>query len=293
MRITNQMISNEAIQQMSANLETLNRSQQQVDTGKQFQYASDNPIAASASLSLNSSLQTIQGYMDTASYSSDWLDANDSVFQQIEDIATQAINTVTTGLNDTENASDRVGLATTLNGLTSQALDLANTTQNGQYIFSGNKVNTKPFTLNPDGTISYAGDTGLMQRNVGPNQTVTINAPGSTAFQAFFDALSAAQTALNNNDTTTLRTELDGLQSSFDTIDQYRTSLGSSLQLVQQTTDSLQQAQTATQSLLSNKEDINMAEGLTMVQSQQNTYQAVLEVSQRAVSTLSLFDYLK
>ncbi|MDR3578322.1 MAG: flagellar hook-associated protein FlgL [Anaerolineaceae bacterium] len=293
MRITNQMIANDAIQQMTSNLEALNRYQQQASTGKQFQNASDNPIAACASLSLNSSIQTIQGYMDTASHAGDWLDANDSALQQIEDAATQAINTVTTGLTDTENAGDRVNLATTIGTLTSQAVDLANSTQNGQYIFAGTKVNTKPFTLNADGSVTYNGDPNTMQRSLGPGQSVTINAPGGTTFQAFFDALSAAKTALTNNDTATLRTQLDGLQSALDTIDQFRAVLGISNQQVQQASDSLQIAQTGTQSLLTKKEDINMAEGLTMVQSQTNTYQAVLEVSQRAVSTLSLFDYLK
>jgi len=287
------MIANESIQSMTANLEALNRYQEKVNTGKQFQNASDDPAAASASLSLNSSLTTIQGYMDTATFASDWMDANDSSFQQMEDLATQAINTVTTALNDTLNATDRGNLAATIGNITSQALDLANTMQNGQYIFSGSKVTTKPFSINALGAVVYSGDAGTMQRSLGPNQSVTINAPGSTAFQTFFNTLNAAKKALTNNDTISLRPLLDGLQSSLDTMNQNRTLMGSSLQQVQQASDSLQQAQAATKSLLTSKTDINMAEGLTKMQSQQNTYQAVLEVSQRAVSTLSLFDYLK
>jgi flagellar hook-associated protein 3 FlgL len=293
MRITNQMIANDSAQQMAANLELLTRLQDRVSSGKQFQNASDNPIAASASLSLNSSLQTIQGYMDTAQTASDWMDANDSSFQQMEDLATQAINTVTTGLSDTQNASDRTSLAAKIDSLMSQAIDLANTTQNGEYIYSGYKVNTKPFTLKADGTVGYAGDSGSMQRSLGPNQSTTINIPGDKAFQTFFNALSASKTALSINDTTSLRGQLDALQSSFDTINQSRTIMGSSMQQVQSVSDSLQQTQTDAQALLSKKTNIDMAEGLTMMQSQQNTYQAVLEVSQRAVSTLSLFDYLK
>jgi len=48
-----------------------------------------------------------------------------------------------------------------------------------------------------------------------------------------------------------------------------------------------------TKSLLSEKEDTNMAEGIALLANQQTTYQAVLEVSQRAISALSLFDYLR
>jgi hypothetical protein len=36
-----------------------------------------------------------------------------------------------------------------------------------------------------------------------------------------------------------------------------------------------------------------MAEGIALLANQETTYNAVLEVSQRAISALSLFDYFK
>jgi hypothetical protein len=48
-----------------------------------------------------------------------------------------------------------------------------------------------------------------------------------------------------------------------------------------------------TQSLLSKNEDVNMAEGIAQLANQETTYNAVLEVSKRAISALSLFDYLR
>jgi flagellin-like hook-associated protein FlgL len=62
---------------------------------------------------------------------------------------------------------------------------------------------------------------------------------------------------------------------------------------VQSATEYLVSTQTEAQSLLSKKEDANMAESISLLRNQETTYQAVLEVSQRAVSALSLFDYLK
>ena len=46
-------------------------------------------------------------------------------------------------------------------------------------------------------------------------------------------------------------------------------------------------------SLLSEREDVNMAEAIAMMQGQETTYQAVLEVGQRAISALNLFDVLQ
>ena len=45
--------------------------------------------------------------------------------------------------------------------------------------------------------------------------------------------------------------------------------------------------------LLSQNEDVNMAEGITELQKQQSNYQVVMEVTSRAISAMTLFDYLK
>jgi hypothetical protein len=55
----------------------------------------------------------------------------------------------------------------------------------------------------------------------------------------------------------------------------------------------LESVKLETESLLSENEDINLAESIALLANQQNTYEAVLEVSQRAISALSLFDYLR
>ncbi|HEX2993231.1 MAG TPA: hypothetical protein VHP14_00305, partial [Anaerolineales bacterium] len=75
--------------------------------------------------------------------------------------------------------------------------------------------------------------------------------------------------------------------------DQSRTSNGARLRQVESAANFLETMQIETKSLLSKNEDLNMAEGIAMLANQETTYSAVLEVSQRAISALSLFDYLK
>jgi hypothetical protein len=45
--------------------------------------------------------------------------------------------------------------------------------------------------------------------------------------------------------------------------------------------------------LLSKKEDVNVAEAIVLLTGEKTTFDAVLEVSQRAISALSLFDYIQ
>jgi flagellin-like hook-associated protein FlgL len=75
-------------------------------------------------------------------------------------------------------------------------------------------------------------------------------------------------------------------------MDEYRTSNGAHLRQVESASDSLVKMQTETKGLLSQNEDMNIAEGIALLANQQTTYEAVLQVGQRAISALSLFDYL-
>jgi flagellar hook-associated protein 3 FlgL len=318
MRITNQMMVNNAIQRMSENLEKVNKYQEKIASTKQFQNASDDPARASTSLSLNSQLRTLQSYADTAEVTQNWMTASDNAFDQLQEIATRANDLVLQGLNDTLTGSERASsLGAEMKDLLARAVDAGNTSVNGQYIFSGYQINTKAFSLTDSATtlpdyqgnpftpkvVAYMGDQGSMQRSLGPDQSVTLNVSGDQAILGFLQNLSLAVNALTQNnihatgnpatDPLTLQSALGGLKSSLDVMDQHRTANGARLRQVDSAASFLDTVKLETQSLLSKNEDTNMAEGITLLANQQSTYQAVLEVSQRAISALSLFDYLK
>jgi flagellar hook-associated protein 3 FlgL len=304
MRITNQMITNGAIQHMADSLERLHTLQDKVSTGKNFLASSDDPVGASMSLSLRSGLRAIESYQNTSAIVKDWMSASDFAFGHADDAATRAMSLVTAGLNDTLDGTARgISLGTEMDGLINQVLSLANTQQKGQYIFSGYKVDVQPFDVVYDAAyndpvsghyrVNYNGDAGIMQRNVNPGQKIAMNVDGNGAFTGLIKSLIQAREALNANDTTTLRTALGGIQSNADILNQYRTSNGARMRQTDLVVDYLDQAKVEASSLLSKKEDIDMAEGITLLHAQETTYQAVLEVSQRTISTMNLFDYMR
>jgi flagellar hook-associated protein 3 len=302
------MMVDNAIHNMSDNLEKVSKLQNKVSTGKQFQNASEDPARASVSLSLRSRLSTLESYSDTADITKDWMTASDNAFDQMQEVSVRAQNLILRGLNDSLSASERATtLATEMQGLLNQAVEVGNTSVNNQYIFAGYQVNNKAFELIDSTTtltdykgvaftpkvVNYLGDQGVMQRNLGPDQSVTLNVRGDQALDGLLQNLVSAGNALMQNDMTSLQTVLGNLKSSMDIIDQYRTSNGARLRQVDVTSNFLETMKIETKSLLSKNENINMAEGIALLANQQTTYDAVLEVSQRAISALSLFDYLK
>lgn len=318
MRITNKMMSDNAIRNMADNLERVNKLQTKLASGKEFQTVSDDPARASASLSLRSHLQTLESFTHAAELTRNWMTASDYAFEELEQLAVRANDLILKGLNDSLSGSERaLSLGSEMQALVNAAVEIGNTSVNGQYIFSGYQVNQKAFELTDSPTtlndyqgnpftpkvVNYLGDSGSMQRNLGPDQSVTLNVRGDQAILGFVQNLILATNALtqNNirktgdpvNDPLTLESALSGLESSLETLDQYRTSNGARMRQVESAASFLEAVKTETKSLISQNEDVNMAEGIAQLANQQTTYEAVLEVSQRAISALSLFDYLR
>lgn len=344
MRITNLMMVNNAIQHMADSQSKIGKLQEQTATQKQFQTASESPVHASASLSLKSNLRTLEAYADTAAGAMNWMTTSDYALNQLEEIGVQAQNLILRGLNDSLSGTERYSaLRTEMLGLIDKAVELGNTNVNGQYIFSGYQLNTKPFSLTDyvpsdpvnelpyvdyQGTpftpqeVVFSGDAGIMQRTLGPDQTIPMNVRGDLAIQPFIESLIEAANALTQNNIhppatapayvapynaapynaapyfapsllPTLQEALTSVKSSADIVNQYRTSNGARMRQVDTASNFLETVKVETQSLLAQKEDTNMAEGIALLTNAQTTFQAVLEVSQRAISALSLFDYMR
>lgn len=308
MRITTRMTMDNAVRHMSDSLEQLHKLQEKTASGKNFEYASENPVGASLSLNLRSTIKTNEAYIDTAELTNDWMSASEFALQQLEDLGIRTKTLALAGLNDTLGADERISaLATEVDAILNEAIDIANTNHKGQYIFSGFKINTAPFELQVYDPIldpeydpanptkqhaEYLGDNGIMQRNLGPSQTITMNIVGDNEIRPYLDALIDIRDALNANNTNALQTALNGLESSVDQLDQLRTSNGARQRQVTSANEYLEKTKIELSSLLSQNEDADLAETISLMRNQEITYQAVLEVGSRAISALNLFEYL-
>lgn len=291
MRITTQMISDRSIAYMNKSLEQVHALQNQVSSGKKFQNVSDDPTAAMTSLLLRSSLSGLSGQLETIANAKTWMSANEYSFSRIEAVTQDAILLATRGINDTMSDTERATMGRQIDTLLTEAVQAANTTHEGQYLFSGFQVFQQPFTLNA-GTVTYTGGSGEMTRTIGPNENVTINIDGQAAFMPLFQQLAAARDALLSNQPANLSTALDGLQTALDTITNAHTLNGTRINQATSAQDYSSNIQLELQTLLSTNENVNLAEAMSMLELQENNYHIILQVSQRAVSALSLFDYL-
>lgn len=294
MRITSSLMIDQAIRNMNDNLERLNTFNQTASTGKQFQVMSDDPSRAAFSLQLRSTIQSNQTFIDTGQNTQDWMGTVENAFKQETDIATRAKNLLLQASSDTLSAKERSALGTEMSELVRQAVEGANSQHDGKYVFSGFLVNTPSFSLDSSETVvTYQGDTGVIQQDISPGQKMTTNFTGSTIFSNFLASLIQARDDLLNNNKADIQNALSNLAAGLNDITTARTTNGARSRQVGLTVDRMEKAQIEIKSLLSKKEDANMAEAISMVQHQQTIYQTVIEVSSRAISAISLFDSLR
>lgn len=188
MRISTAMIHMNSLRAMQDQQSALSKSQNEVSTGLRVQSPADDPIAATRILQVNQTLaqyeqygKNIAGAQTRLSVEEQALSDAQDVVDRVRELALQANNA---SLSDT----DRESIAAELQELKQELVDIGNRQDaNGEYLFSGYATETKPFSLDADGAVIYAGDQGSRRIQTGPSQFVT---DGDTGFDVFMDIAS-------------------------------------------------------------------------------------------------------
>jgi flagellar hook-associated protein 3 FlgL len=295
MRVPDSMTYSNAIRYMNDSKAKMDKLAERANTYKNFSNSSDDPSLVSSALVLRSSIMVSKGYIASGTASQTWMEENETSFNLMNDLIGQANTLMLKGVSDTVSATDRTNdYAVQITQILNQAISIANTSYNDNYLFGGNSVKTKPFELSTDGTtVNYAGDTGTMKRDLAPGVSVTINTDGVAAFNPFFNALILAKHGLETNDLTEMNTALSDINTSLTAMSNARTNNAAILRQIKTSNEHLTTTQKELNGLLSIKEDANMAEAISMFNLQQTTYQTVLDICSRSISALNLFDALR
>ncbi len=157
--------------------------QSRIATGRNILKTSDNPaVGAKISFTKDQKILlerynvNIDRSMNRLLQAENAIGSSVQVLQRIHELSIQA-------RNDTYNAGDRAAIAMEIKNLREQMLSLANTRDsNGQYIFAGYKVETKPFVQDQDGVIQHFGDRGVHTLQISDNQRISTSLDGADVF---------------------------------------------------------------------------------------------------------------
>lgn len=207
---------------------------EQMSTGKRVNRASDDPVAASQAVVLSQAQAQNSQYATARTFATQRVSIEESTLSQVTTAIQSAQEKIVYAGNGTLSDDDRNSLATDLQGIRDQLLNLANSTDgNGRYIFAGYKTDTPPF----DDTGKYVGGTLNVEQQVDSSRTMVIGHTGNLIFDnatsnAKPDADTNVFTALDSA-IAALKTPVEGDETAQDTalaaIDKTNRSLSNSL----------------------------------------------------------------
>jgi flagellar hook-associated protein 3 FlgL len=310
MKISNAFMFDRASEQMSALQGKLVKSQAQVASGKQVIRPSDAPNQM-ATIERFKSLQTKQdNYLSNMGLVKARLDGEVGAVGSIIELMFRAKELVVQASNETLNPEDRKAIAAEMGGLREQIMSLANTQDiNGNFLFSGSRVNQPPFAPpadDPNASPIYQGDQTRMEVMIGDQRSLPINRPGSEVFvrvvrtdgngQAqgigFFQAFDDLVAGIEQSKQTDIQRGHGELDRLMEGLALAEADIGTDQAILDHQTATTEDIIATIKASLSNVEDLDYAKAITEMNKQILSLEAA-QSSFAKISQLNLFDYLR
>jgi flagellar hook-associated protein 3 FlgL len=299
MRISTQQIFEIGTTRLVDLQSRLQKTQEQIASGRRILSPSDDPVAATRVLDVTQSQTINKQYGVNRQYATNALSQTEVTLGSVTELLQDVRESIFAAGNGILNDAQRANIATELSGRLQGLLGLANTRDPaGNYLFSGFQSNTQPFVQSVTGA-TYQGDLGQQKIQVDASRQLAINTPGSVVFQGggqdVFATLTDLVTLLNTPGTATLSaglaTAVTDIDLALDQVSNVRTSVGGSLQEIEAlnsvgTDRDLQYAK-----LLSELQDLDYTEAITQLTQQQVALEATQKTFTR-ISGLSLFNFI-
>ena len=275
--------------------EQQNTSSLDLATGTRINKPSDDPAGAAQMVINTAQSSQADSFLRSITSVTGLLHTADSTLSSVVTALQRAISLGVEGANGTLSDSDRADVASELSGIKQQLLSLANTSYQGQFIFSGTST-VQPFVADATSAagVTYNGNTGTNNVEVGQSYSLQINQAGSQLFTSasgnVFQSISDLINALQTN--TNIGNAVSEVSDAFNHITGQRVFYGNALNQLQAQQNYLNSEKVDLATAADSISATDIAATSTEFSQSQVAIQADLAVMSR-MSQSSLFDYLK
>lgn len=283
----------------------MNNDELQIASGLKVNQPSDAPDSISPILQLHAQISQNTAIQSGLSNAQTTVNAAENALSNSVTLLENASSIATEATAASQTASSRQTLAQSVNALMVQMVDNANTTVDGNYVFSGDQPQTQLYQIDPNSAtgvdeLAVATNTDLVQGPGGEQIAASLtantifdarNADGTPSVNNVFAALAGLQTALENNDTTGIDTAITNLQSASSYINDQLAFYGNAQDQLQTAVTAATNNGTQLQAQLANLQDADQASVITQLTQAQTQLQAAMAAQARLPQT-TLFDVL-
>lgn len=295
MRITNSVLSEGFLRNLSNNLAQMQKYQNQLSSGKEVSRPSDNPLLVGKIMSMDNSIAQNEQYNSNISDSLGWVKTQDTALADATGTLQRITDLIIYGSNGSLSELDRTAIVEEVSMKTEELVDILNTNFDGRYIFAGQKTNSKPFDIDGEGILVYKGDNNNISREISQGVVIKLTTDGSEIVHDLGTTLKEVITALEDGNSEELTGEnglLGKVQTATDNVVRVRTKIGATYNRLEAAEERNRAENLNLRELLSEKEDVDIAEKYMEYMVMATTYQASLSVGAKILQS-SLLDYMR
>nr|WP_314747427.1 flagellin [uncultured Campylobacter sp.] len=179
MRMTNQLMKFTNNYDYQTNMKALHKLNTQISSGLKIQNSFEDSSVYNDGMRLDYEVATLEQVQTATSKAQHFSKNTDKALgefkQQLENFKTKLVQ----GANEIHSQTSREAIANDLQGIKNHLVNIANTSINGQFLFAGSAINTKP--INGD-TNEYFGNAQAMRAVGGAQVNLTYNQNGQELF---------------------------------------------------------------------------------------------------------------
>ena len=311
MRVTSNTFVNTLASQLNVLTQRQNRLQNQAATGQRIETPDDDPVAMQRVLNFQAESGRVGQLQSNIGHQQDLAAASYSGILALKKFSDRA-SEIATSADSLKSPQDLAIYATEIDQILQQAVQTANTKNQGDYIFAGTKSTSPPFvaTTGANGqitSVSYAGNQDLAAAEVSEGVTISSQVPGadssgtgphglisdSRSGADFFAHLISLRDHLQAADAGAVAaTDRPALAKDEDNIIFHLGQNGAVQSRLEAAAASARDRKSTLTTQTSKETDADLADTLVRLNQTQNAYQAALQ-SAGTIMHISLLDYLR
>jgi len=294
MRVTQLMLTNNSLRNVSKSYDRLGVYQEQLSTGKKIQRPSDDPVVAMKGMYYRTSLTEIEQYQRNLSEVYTWMDNSESALDHTTQVLQRVRELVVQGKNGTLTPEDQQAIAREIEQLKSDLVQTANTKVAGKYIFNGTNIAQAPVTEQTSPTaplVNNNTDDFTVEVSKGIKLKANIN-PNNVFSQQLFDTLQQIENTLKGTSAGNLDNLLKDLDNHMNSVLAERAELGARVNRLELIEQRLSTQQVIAQQMISDNEDADIEKVITDLKTQESVHRAALAVGARIIQP-TLVDFLR
>ncbi|RFB11032.1 flagellar hook-associated protein FlgL [Bacillus sp. HNG] len=292
MRVTQSMLTNNMLRNLSNSYERLGKYQDQLNTQKKITKPSDDPVVAIKGMRYRTDLAEIEQYQRNLSEAYTWMESADdamdkmtSALQRVRELTVQA----STGTNGPD---EKTNIALEVDQLKEHIATIVNTKVGNKFIFNGTNTTEKPVDLTTN-NIPITSNDVLLEVSKGVHINVNVRSTDLLKGNNPTDIFTELENLVNDlNNDGDIGKYLDSLDSHLSNVVANRADLGARYNRIELIDDRLGSQEVITNKIISENEDAEMEKVIIGLTTAEAVHRAALGAGSKIIQP-TLMDFLR